>query len=186
MYSGLWRIDDNKKTYWPETKHILRDGNLSNELIKRNFVHSLITIRRSCFEKIGLYDEDLRAVEDWDLNLRLSKYYEFKFIDETLIISYRDDDNLSRDLSLMLDCTEKIFEKHSSVFNKHNKSVAEIYGYLASQFCLESQLMKGRQCFLKSIKKNPLNIRYYSGYFASFLGLNGYKLVLSILRKTYN
>jgi hypothetical protein len=38
---------------------------------------------------INFFDEDLRAAEDWDLNLRLSKYYEFKFIDEALIMSYQ-------------------------------------------------------------------------------------------------
>lgn len=186
VYSGLCRIDGDKKTYWPESRHIKKEGNLTNELIASNFVHSLVSIRKSCFEKVGLYDENLRAAEDWDLNLRLSKYYEFKFINEALIVSDRRDDCLSRNLLLMLDCTEKIFEKHSDIFTKQKKSVAEIYGYLASQLCLEGHLIEGRKCFSKAIKKNPRDIRFYSGYFASFLGLAGYKKILEFFQRSYN
>jgi glycosyltransferase involved in cell wall biosynthesis len=41
------------------------------ELIKRNFIIAEGTIRRSALDKVGGYDEDLRAVEDYELWLRL-------------------------------------------------------------------------------------------------------------------
>lgn len=180
VYSGLCKIDGDKKTYWPEPMHTLREGNLHNELIKGNFVHSLTLIRRSCFEKVGLYDEDLRALEDWELYIRISAHYDFKFIDEALIITHLRADGLTKNLSLQLNCTEKIFKKHSDEYNKQKKAMADIYRVLASRLCLNRQLAEGRSCYIKSIKKDPTNIHCYSGYIVSLLGLNVYKKILDL------
>lgn len=48
-------------------------------LLKSCLVAAMSTlVRRSCYEKVGLYDETL-PFEDWDMWLRLAKEYKFKY-----------------------------------------------------------------------------------------------------------
>ena len=54
-------------------------GDVQIELWQANFIAPMTTlIRRECFDRVGLYDEDMFA-EDWDMWLRISRYYEFAF-----------------------------------------------------------------------------------------------------------
>lgn len=58
------------------------------ELIIHNIVAgggSCSLIRRDCFDKIGLLDEDLWIGEDWDLWIRIVNHYELKFVEEPLV-----------------------------------------------------------------------------------------------------
>jgi glycosyltransferase involved in cell wall biosynthesis len=41
-------------------------------------------VRRACFEKAGLYDESLTTSEDWDMALRIGRYYPLLFVDQVL------------------------------------------------------------------------------------------------------
>ena len=51
-------------------------------LWQANFIAPMTTlIRRECFDGVGLYDESLFA-EDWDMWLRMSRYYEFVYSPE--------------------------------------------------------------------------------------------------------
>lgn len=46
---------------------------------------STTMIRRSVFEKIGLFDPEIRFGEDWDLWLRMAIHYKFDFISRPLV-----------------------------------------------------------------------------------------------------
>jgi len=52
-------------------------------------------MRRGCFDKVGVFDENLLAFEDYDLWLRISKYYHFKYIDEPLIRAFLREDSIT-------------------------------------------------------------------------------------------
>jgi glycosyltransferase involved in cell wall biosynthesis len=41
-------------------------------------------VRRECFDRAGLFDESLKASEDWDMWLRTAVYYRFFFVDRVL------------------------------------------------------------------------------------------------------
>ncbi len=41
---------------------------------------SAILVRKECFQKLGLFDEDLHAAEDWDMCLRIAKSYDVRFV----------------------------------------------------------------------------------------------------------
>jgi glycosyltransferase involved in cell wall biosynthesis len=43
-----------------------------------------VVVRRECFDRAGLFDESLKASEDWDMWLRTSVYYRFFFVDRVL------------------------------------------------------------------------------------------------------
>ncbi|MFZ6027459.1 MAG: glycosyltransferase [Chloroflexota bacterium] len=41
-------------------------------------------IRMECLERVGLFDETLKGNEDWDLGIRLARYYRFYFLPQVL------------------------------------------------------------------------------------------------------
>lgn len=43
-----------------------------------------LVARRECFERAGMYDESLRANEDWDMWLRVAQHHRFAFADRVL------------------------------------------------------------------------------------------------------
>jgi glycosyltransferase involved in cell wall biosynthesis len=49
---------------------------------------SCVLIRRACFDKVGLFDEELRSVEDWEMWVRVSRHFEFDYVPEPLV-TYR-------------------------------------------------------------------------------------------------
>ena len=61
-------------------------GDILNELQQMNFVHGLsMLIRKSVYEEIGGYDEDL-PFEDYDMNLRIAKRYKVRFMEDILCL----------------------------------------------------------------------------------------------------
>ena len=68
-------------------------------------------IKRECFDKSGMFDEDLKTAEDWDMYLRIARNYKFKFIDRPLYTSYLGTDNLRFDMTKFKAANRIIREK---------------------------------------------------------------------------
>ena len=52
-------------------------GEVLNTLLEGNFIPGMTAlIRRSCYDKVGLYDENL-PWEDWDMWMRIARHYSF-------------------------------------------------------------------------------------------------------------
>lgn len=47
---------------------------------------SSLLMRRSCLERVGLFDESIRYGEDWDLVLRFAAEYQIGFVQEPLVL----------------------------------------------------------------------------------------------------
>ena len=63
---------------------------------------SSILIHRSVFEKTGLFDESMRACEDYELWLRMALYYEILYLDvKTVVKRSITDDQLSLNTPFM-------------------------------------------------------------------------------------
>jgi glycosyltransferase involved in cell wall biosynthesis len=77
-------------------------GNLFKEFCLRNFVcNSTVVLRRECLDYAGGFDQRLRSLEDWVCWARISKQYQFGYVDEPLV-SYRvHNTNLSRQVQAM-------------------------------------------------------------------------------------
>ena len=85
LYSDALQMDENGhvlpgtfiSTFWklPE----MPQGQVLNRLLQGNFIPGLTTlIRRSCYDKVGLYDENL-PWEDWDMWMRIARHYSFLY-----------------------------------------------------------------------------------------------------------
>ncbi len=61
-------------------------GDVWRKIIEKNMVTPSSTmVRRSCIDKVGLFDQDLTVSEDWDLWIRLAEHYDFEVIEEPLV-----------------------------------------------------------------------------------------------------
>jgi glycosyltransferase involved in cell wall biosynthesis len=54
-----------------------------------------VLVRRSCFDRIGLFDESLIANEDWDMWLRLARHASFAYVERVLARFRWHDENLT-------------------------------------------------------------------------------------------
>lgn len=67
-------------------------GRVFTTLLCHNFLGnaSAALVRRSCFERVGLFDTSFQAqgvqgCEDWDLYLRIAQHYEFRVVKQFLV-----------------------------------------------------------------------------------------------------
>lgn len=59
-------------------------------------------VRRCCFEKAGFFERSLSAAEDWDMWLRIARYYSISVIQEPLVRYRRHSNSMSKNLRIML------------------------------------------------------------------------------------
>lgn len=181
VYTGFWRIKNKRKVYIPSRQIKKKEGNIYKQLIKENFVGTpTIVLRSVCLEKIGIFDERLPALEDWELFIRLSKYYLFKYLDEPLVISYSHLDCISNDLQALIMAKKLILEKHFDDIKENRKILSSHYSAIGFLLCSKGKLKEGRGYFTKAIASYPLNIKFFLHIFFSFLGTGFYNRMLKI------
>lgn len=121
------------------------EGDVFTTLLCHNFLGnaSSTLIRRSCVEKIGGYNTQLKAqdaqgCEDWDFYLRIAEHYQFKVVPE-FFIGYRkiantmsgDYKKMAKSHDLMLQEIQQTHRDIPIAFYKLSKS--SFYIYLARQ-----------------------------------------------------
>ncbi len=111
---------------------------LHNKLRKGCVVDSSSAlIKRKCLERVGGFDEDIKAAEDWDLYLRIACDYKFKFVDRPLYTSYLREDNLRFDMKKNK-AAEKIVREKTADYLKSVGSVEylkyRLFSYYLSGF----------------------------------------------------
>jgi len=82
------------------------------DLRNKNFIYALtVLIRKTCLDKVGLHDENIRYVQDYDLWLRLGQKYRIYYLDEPLAEYRVHDTNLTKN-------TYGFFQDYLKIFRK--------------------------------------------------------------------
>jgi glycosyltransferase involved in cell wall biosynthesis len=68
-------------------------------------------VRRTCFDKVGVFDRDIRFSEDWDMWIRISRYYQFAILKEPLTFYRLHPNSKSKDCRNMEEDFRRIIEK---------------------------------------------------------------------------
>ncbi len=103
-----------------------------DELIKRNTICcSSVVIKTNIFEEMGGFDEssDLKAVEDYDLWLRISQKYSIKFINKLHVYYRVHDKGISSDKSIINKRNKFLFEKRNIPYEL-NENIVNKKGYV--------------------------------------------------------
>ncbi|MGB3511557.1 MAG: glycosyltransferase family 2 protein, partial [Microcoleaceae cyanobacterium] len=141
-----WSVDIDKKDIPTGNFRASKiEGEVYKTLVCHNFIGnaSASLIRRTCLDKIGGYNCQLRkqnaqGCEDWELYLRIAKYYQFLVVPEFLI-GYRktvesmsgDYSQMAKSHSLMLQSVKQNYPELPTVLC--HLSSSSFYMYLAHQ-----------------------------------------------------
>jgi glycosyltransferase involved in cell wall biosynthesis len=89
-------------------------GHLLYAILADDFIRRGMFFRRQSLFDIGLYDDEMRNREDWDINIRMIEHgHKFVYIPEPLYLySWREDSITTGNPCKMLRYTERLLRKH--------------------------------------------------------------------------
>ncbi|MCG9479561.1 MAG: glycosyltransferase [Actinomycetia bacterium] len=171
VYSAFWKIHEGCKSYKPNKIIKKKEGWIHEELLNGNFVTlQAALLKKDCFSKAGLFDVSIQRLHDWELWLRISRYFKFKFIDEPLVNVYYTPISISTNHNALIESSKKILRKHFSEFSKNKKILSKRYFYIGKFMAEAHDTKNGKKYFKKAIKANPLNMQAYLLFLNSLLG----------------
>lgn len=87
VYSRTSRLVEGDSRLETEGMKPCYSGRITAELFKYNFIpFGTAIVRRRCLQELGAFDDRYRMGIDWELWLRLSTRYEFRFLDSTTYV----------------------------------------------------------------------------------------------------
>ena len=107
VYCGYQLIDETGELL-PDSQGIIAPrlrGNAHQALLKGNFISgsgSSVLIKRSVFDAVGLFNEQLPACEDWEMWLRISKQFTVDYVDLPLVHIRQHRQSMQKDSMRML------------------------------------------------------------------------------------
>ncbi|MBF0483484.1 MAG: glycosyltransferase family 2 protein [Candidatus Omnitrophica bacterium] len=157
VYTGSIYIKSSNN-HVNKTCNINLSGNLYKQLLKGSIIGSVsrVMVKKECFEKTGLFDEELKSCQDWDMWLRISEHYEFAAIPEILVKIFEHDIQISKNLPLLIAGRERMINKHYSKFQEVPELLIQHLKRLGKLRCFAGQWKEAWQWFHRAIKLDSL------------------------------
>jgi glycosyltransferase involved in cell wall biosynthesis len=177
-------------------------GYVWEKMVQGNIVWSgsASMVRRDCFEKLGVFDQNLRFAEDWEMWIRISRNYSFAVIKEPLVYYRHHANNKSQNYIKTIDNFRLIVEKSFQsvpfeLLYLRNRSYSGV-NFLFAWKCIQNQepdCNKAEYFRSQAFKHNPLiifskeNFRLTIAIFLMrWFGTNGYIQVTKQLNTVQN
>jgi len=178
VYTALKVVDQDD--HGIEERRCSLRGHLLSSLLTENCVTpSSALVRRECLEKVGTFDENLSASEDWDLWLRIAPFYSFDFIDLPLTFYRVHAGSMHKDLARMernvFQVLDKLFKRETGnqeVMVRRREILAKHSLDFALNYFIERDCRNAQRCILSAWRwnKKTVNSFYLSMFFKSLLG----------------
>lgn len=153
----------------------------SKKLLEENYISTqTVLIKRECFDDVGVFDESLPCLLDWDLCIRLAVNYKFAFIAEPLVVVHRSSDSISTSPLYLAKSYERIITKYHSLFDSEGMLLGKHYYRAGNSLILAGQLKPGRKYILKAIQYEPSRSRYWIAYVISLCGYKFYQYIFKL------
>ncbi len=159
VYCGWEYLFENKITsqYLPKFR-----GNVFKKFLQHCFtVTPALLIKKECFVKAGIFDVNLKGCQDWDMWIRISKYYEFDFIPQILTTILIHGDQISSKLKDKISARRLILNKYLTELEKNPKAYSTQLSRLGALYYVDQQKNQGLKLIYKSIKIFPLILKNY-------------------------
>ncbi|PIQ89482.1 MAG: hypothetical protein COV72_02955 [Candidatus Omnitrophica bacterium CG11_big_fil_rev_8_21_14_0_20_42_13] len=164
VFSDMQQRNENKivnKSYLNEKGLCdnIQGENLSLELAKANFIFTpTVIVKKNVFSTVGLFNEDYRIGEDYDMWLRIAKRFKINIINEPLVIRRLRGLSVSHNRELYHEEHIKFLGDFikSGVFTREEKNIfrkqrADWIYHFGGYYFYRREYKKARHWFTKSI-----------------------------------
>ncbi len=88
------------------------EGYVWKQLAERNAIACpSVVVRRCCFETVGMFDRNLRSLEDWEMWIRIAAQYPFAVIKEPLAYYRQLSGSMSKNCQVMEESFRTVIER---------------------------------------------------------------------------
>ena len=158
VYTDMWRITGNKKSYFYSTKIMPEDKTIYEQALDygvSNIGIQTSLIKKEVFAKAGMFDEKFPRFIDLEFFIRLSKYYYFFHIKEPLVNYFDADKGISSNTKALITARKLILEKYFEDIKKDKKILAKHYLGIGNSLCINGEIKEGEIYFAKAFKTYP-------------------------------
>ncbi len=181
VYCGVKYIDGKgnsiNKEWVPNKK-----GNIYEDLLFKNCVGgcSNVVVKKECFDRVGVFDENFPVCQDLDMWIRIAKEYKFSFVKKCLVKYRIHPEQQTKHHDLMIEDINRIQEKYGSELKKRPRSYSKRFFFIGNMLCHLGRIREGQGYLLRAIFIYPVYIKYYIYLFSSLFGVKGYKIFFNI------
>jgi len=167
-------IYDNSEKLLKE-KNPLHGGLIQplNQLLRKCFIWtSALIVRKNLLLEVGMFDENFKKNQEWDLELRLAKVTTFFSIKEALVkINSHENGQMGSisNIDNIISGFEALVNKHYLNYKEQKQSLALRYFQLADLYYYKGNYQKVRLLLFESWINAPLNIVYLAHLLVSLL-----------------
>jgi glycosyltransferase involved in cell wall biosynthesis len=179
VYTNLSIIDE-KDIVISTTDRTRPSGNLFMSLFMKNSIPtSSVLVRKACFEKVGVFDEDrdLISVEDYDMWIRIASQFQIGFLNKPLLRYRIHRKGISRNIARSYLGEEKVIRKNADLFRFHypkilpllKQRLAQLYFEFGYEYFHEHDYLKAREQLKISLNHRPQQLKGWVYYGLTFL-----------------
>ena len=94
-------------------------GNIYNFMLGTMFIAApTLLIKKEVFENVGLFNEELKRLQDWELLLRIAQKYKFTLVQESLIDAHLQENSITHNNAGFIDTVLYALELHEMATKK--------------------------------------------------------------------
>lgn len=162
VYANSRIIKNNKcvkKTFFDNNKQ--HKGMAYKYILFSNFIGStsMVMVKRSVFDVVGLFDIDMPAFQDWEMWIRICKYFKIDYIDEPLLNYYiYNGERITNNQKKRLDALHRLNTINSKELEANKQLFISRLHYAMRLYIIDHNVKSAIKCYKKILSLQPLNL----------------------------
>ena len=153
-----------------------RRGSIYRDLLFKSHIptSSAVVVRRECFDRVGSFDITLRGPQDYDMWIRIARYYKVDFAPAPLVRFAAYQHSRLNSPSRLIPMYEQLIRKFATYDYPapllRRRVLAYRYYALAAVHGFNGNARGARDAYLRSLAIWPFNVKAWAGLGAVLLG----------------
>lgn len=156
--------------YVPSAQIDVVEGDLLSSLLRYSVISTqTLMVQRDVLNAIGGFDEQLRALEDWECAIRISQTSLIAHIVDPLVIQRFSHDSITQSIDKRVNAREQIVKKHMGLLSADKQLLRSHYEVIAGGYQLTGEYARSRGWYLKALRLSPFRPKIWVNLVRSYV-----------------